>query len=120
MKEKDDLEGSGSEMIRNPSEASSQKEPERPKIIFNIDASPANADWAKRHWDLPRTLKEWQSPLKSDAQLKSEFEKIISLPVGRAMPESLIAELRAEYGEDFVPKYLDKPTKKWPQGNSSI
>ena len=106
MKEKDDLEGSGSEMIRNPSEASSQKEPERPKIIFNIDASPANADWAKRHWDLPRTLKEWQSPLKSDAQLKSEFEKIISLPVGRAMPESLIAELRAEYGEDFVPKCL--------------
>lgn len=107
--------GSVEEPEENPGEGQGEQtlpqQADKPPIVFNIDAVPSNADWPKRHWDLPTTLDEWRSPFKSDAELKSEFRKILTLPVARAMPESLIAELRAEYGEHFVPKYLDKRMK---------
>lgn len=84
---------------------------DKPRIVLNIDAVASNADWPKRHWDLPTTLDEWRSSLLSPSMLKDQMRKIISLPIARSMPESLIAELRAEYGEHFVPKYLDKRKK---------
>ena len=84
---------------------------DKPRIVLNIDAVASNADWPKRHWDLPTTLDEWRSSLLSPAMLKDQMRKTISLPIARSMPESLIAELRAEYGEDFVPKHLDKRKK---------
>jgi len=100
----------------NPSDEQDEEtlgqQPDKRPIVLNIDAVPSNADWSKRHWDLPTTLNEWRTALKSDAELKSEFRKILALPVARAMPESLIAELHAEYGEHFVPKHLDKRKKK--------
>lgn len=101
-----DVDGPGESPIENKDEEILGQQPLKGPISFNIDALSSNADWPKRHWDLPRKLDEWRSPLKSDATLKSEFEKILTLPVAQAMPQSLIAELRAEYGEDFVPKYL--------------
>lgn len=46
MKGEDELEGSDSEILLNPSEVYSHEEPEVPRVVFNIDASPSNADWA--------------------------------------------------------------------------
>lgn len=103
-----DFDGFGENPIEEPDEEILGRRPDKGPRAFNIDAVSSNADWPKRHWDLPMTLDEWRSPLKTEAELKAEFRKILTLPVARAMPESLIAELRAEYGEGFVPKYLDR------------
>lgn len=67
-------------------------------MTFNIDADIANADWAKRTWDvytsdgqLVSTLEQLKSvfPSYSDAQLKHFLE----LPSGQNMPAGLKTEL---------------------------
>ena len=77
----------------------------------NIDASLSNSDWMKTTWDLPKTIAELQTPFMSDIQFRVYMGKIMQNPIAKAMPESLIKELRAKYGQNFVPRYLDKKPK---------
>ena len=77
----------------------------------NIDANSNNADWVKKTWDLPTTLAELQTPFMNDIQFRIYVAELMDLPVGRAMPESLIDELREKFGPHFVPGYLDKRQK---------
>ena len=77
----------------------------------NIDANSNNADWVKKTWDLPTTIDELQTPFMDDRQFRIYIAKLMSLPIGRAMPESLIDELRGKFGPHFVPRYLDPRQK---------
>jgi hypothetical protein len=77
----------------------------------NIDANSNNADWVKKTWDLPTTIDELQTPFMDDRQFRIYIAKLMSLPIGRAMPESLIDELREKFGPHFVPRYLDPRQK---------
>lgn len=77
----------------------------------NIDASLNNSDWMKTTWDLPKTIAELQTPFMSDSQFRVYMRKLMNNPIGKAMPESLIAELRAKFGDAYVPSYLDKKPK---------
>ncbi|OIQ79590.1 hypothetical protein GALL_386660 [mine drainage metagenome] len=56
--------GGFDDLGENPSEEKDaemhgQQSDKRP-TAFNIDALALNADWPKRHWDLPTTLDEWR------------------------------------------------------------
>ena len=77
----------------------------------NIDANSNNADWVKKTWDLPTTIDELQTPFMDDRQFRIYIAKLMSLPIGRVMPESLIDELREKFGPHFVPRYLDPRQK---------
>lgn len=83
-------------------------------MTMNIDGVLNNADWVKRAWDLPTTLDEFRSPLLSDNQLRAKMYQLVLLPVSRSMPDTLKADLRKEYGQHFVPQYLDH-SKNTPQ-----
>ena len=77
----------------------------------NIDENLRQADWSKRIWDLPETLKEFSSMHQDDFALKAHMFKLLYLPVGRYMPDKLKAELREKFGQDFIPKFTDRKQK---------
>lgn len=81
------------------------------EVNNNIDAQLYLADWTKRTWDLPSTLDEFKMMYDDKSELKRYLFKLLYLPVGRSMPQSLIDELRKEYGQHFVPKHRDKKPK---------
>lgn len=81
------------------------------EVNNNIDAKLNLADWTKNTWDLPSTLDEFKIMYEDKNELRRYFFKLLYLPVGRAMPQSLIDELRKEYGQYFVPAYRDKKPK---------
>ena len=77
----------------------------------NIDANSNNADWVKKTWDLPKTLAELQTPFMTDNQFRVYMRGLMDSPIGRAMPESLIDELREKFGPHYVPRHLDPRQK---------
>lgn len=77
----------------------------------NIDANSNNADWVKKTWDLPKTIAELQTPFMTDNQFRVYMRGLMDSPIGRAMPESLIDELREKFGPHYVPRYLDPRQK---------
>lgn len=81
------------------------------EVNNNIDAQLNLADWTKRSWDLPNTLDEFKMMYPDKTELRKYLFKIMYLPAGRSMPQSLIDELRKEYGQHFVPKHRDKKPK---------
>lgn len=77
----------------------------------NIDANSNNADWVKKTWHLPKTIAELQTPFMTDAQFRVYMRGLMNSPIGKAMPESLIDELRKKFGPHYVPRHLDPRQK---------
>jgi hypothetical protein len=77
----------------------------------NIDAELHLADWVKKTWDLPTKLDEFKLMHPDSHSLKMYMFKLLYLPIGRSMPQTLIDELREEFGQAFVPKSRDKKDK---------
>jgi hypothetical protein len=81
------------------------------EVDNNIDAELHLADWVKKTWDLPTKLDEFKLMHPDSSSLKMYMFKLLYLPIGRSMPQTLIDELREEFGQAFVPKSRDKNTK---------
>lgn len=68
-----------------------------------MDASIGNADWTKQSWDLPTDIGYYHAMYGDD--LREYVAKIMTLPVSKAMPDSL----RDEFASAFPDLFDDKP-----------
>lgn len=67
--------------------------------VNNLDATPGNADWTKRSWDLPDNFDHYR--LWYGHELRDYVEHLLTLPVARAIPDNLRQAFAREFPDLF-------------------